>query len=100
MQTTNKAEQRILDTHSKVFNMTRHDLSLYYNRHCRLKLKSGKEVFGVIWEHDSDEDKLYFASHGDHKAYRQTIALQQPARNHRWAQVVNADDIIAAESLQ
>ncbi len=83
-----------------MFEMTRHDLSLYYNRHCRLRLKSGKEVYGVIWEHDSDENKLYFASNGDHKAYRQTITLQQPARIPRWAQVVNAEDIIAAESLQ
>ena len=40
----------------------------YANKHCRFKLRSGKEVFGVIWEVESaDARKLFFASIGDYE---------------------------------
>mgnify|MGYP000878039472 CR=1 FL=1 len=48
--------------------VTRMDLSRirpYAHKHCRFKLRSGKEVFGVIWEVEAgDEHKLFFASVG------------------------------------
>lgn len=79
--------------------MTRRDLSAYFHRHCRLRLKSGKEVFGVLWEHERDQSKLYFASHREHSAYRHALKLQQMDRMHRVALEVNPDDIIAVETL-
>lgn len=46
----------------------------YYNKHCRFKLRSGKEVYGVIWEVDSadrmaqgESTRLYFASIRDYE---------------------------------
>jgi hypothetical protein len=40
----------------------------YTHKHCRFKLKSGKEVYGVIWEVDSGDDRrLYFASVRDYE---------------------------------
>lgn len=40
----------------------------FTNRHCRFKLKSGKEVFGVVWEVETgDSCKLYFASVRDYE---------------------------------
>lgn len=39
-----------------------------FHHHCRIKLRSGKEVFGVIWKNLSDTDKaIYFASYIEHK---------------------------------
>lgn len=39
-----------------------------FHHHCRIKLRSGKEVFGVVWKNLSDTDKaIYFASYIEHK---------------------------------
>jgi len=44
------------------------ELQALYNKHCRFKLRSGREVFGVIWEVQSHQDvKLLFASVQDYK---------------------------------
>lgn len=43
----------------------------YTHRHCRFRLKSGKEVFGVIWEVDpGDKSRLYFASVQEYERLR------------------------------
>lgn len=40
----------------------------YAHKHCRFKLRSGKEVFGVIWEVEAlDKRTLFFASIGDYE---------------------------------
>lgn len=39
-----------------------------FHHHCKIKLRSGKEVFGVVWKNLSDTDKaIYFASYIEHK---------------------------------
>lgn len=45
----------------------------FTHKHCRFKLRNGKEVFGVIWEVetnepqlDSSEKRLFFASVRDY----------------------------------
>ncbi len=44
------------------------ELQAFYNEHCRFKLKSGREVFGVIWQVKTpQDDKLVFASVQDYK---------------------------------
>jgi len=78
--------------------MTKSDLSNYFHRHCRLRLRSGKEVYGVLWEHERDQSKLYFASHREHSAFRQAAQVRHLDRL-RAAQEVSPDDIIAVESL-
>ena len=54
----------------------------YTNKHCRFKLRSGKEVFGVIWEVETAEQRqegasqggvmkrLYFASIRDYERFK------------------------------
>ena len=40
----------------------------FAHKHCRFKLRSGKEVFGVIWEVEGLEKRtLFFASIGDYE---------------------------------
>ena len=40
----------------------------FTNRHCRFKLKSGKEVYGVVWEVESgDTCRLFFARVRDYE---------------------------------
>lgn len=39
------------------------NLRQFYNTQCRFRLKSGKEVYGVIWEVAvSEKSELYFTS--------------------------------------
>jgi len=46
------------------------EIKQYYDQHCRFKLKSGKEVYGVIWEvNNGDSSRTYFSSLMDHQAY-------------------------------
>ncbi len=43
----------------------------YTNKHCRFKLKSGKEVYGVVWEVETGEAcRLYFASVRDYERFQ------------------------------
>ena len=44
--------------------MERADIQGYLDKHCRFKLRSGKEVYGVLWQ-DQPEGSLYFSSAGD-----------------------------------
>src|SRR5690606_9663089 len=43
----------------------------FAHKHCRFKLRSGKEVFGVVWEVEtpgrSDAKRLFFASVRDYE---------------------------------
>jgi len=44
------------------------DLKNYFNHHCKIRLRSGKEVFGVLWEEMNDAERaIYFASFIEHK---------------------------------
>lgn len=46
--------------------MTRAEFIQVNDRPCRFKLKSGKEFFGVIWEHTGEgEAAYYFATMGE-----------------------------------
>lgn len=40
----------------------------FAHKHCRFKLRSGKEVYGVIWEVETNEStRLFFASIRDYE---------------------------------
>jgi len=44
------------------------DIKNYFNHHCKIRLRSGKEVFGVLWEELNDAERaIYFASFIEHK---------------------------------
>ena len=72
--------------------MTRNEFLGINDQPCRFKLKTGKEVFGVIWEKKGNENASYhFASlsewsHRSHKA--NTVGM-----------MICLDDIVGAELL-
>ncbi len=42
--------------------MTRSELANYYEQPCKFKLRTGKEVFGVIWEVWKGSEVVYYFS--------------------------------------
>ena len=70
-------------------------LRVYLNQHCRFKLRSGKEVFGVIWKIDSDQEKYVFTTVSDHQAYMRTRDIESIGSKL----FVDLNDIVLAEKL-
>jgi hypothetical protein len=70
------------------------------NKHCRFKLRSGKEVYGVVWEVEStdrsgqglDSKRLFFASIRD---YERLCSEGTPVH----VIPIQPDEIVWAESL-
>ena len=76
--------------------MSNNNIRLFLNQHCRFILKSGKEVFGVIWKVETDDSEQYvFTSISDHQTYMRT---KDPSLIDNKL-VVNIEDIILAERL-
>jgi hypothetical protein len=73
----------------------------YTHKHCRFKLRSGKEVFGVIWEVEttdkngqaSEGRRLFFASIRDYERLQR--AAQEPIQV--WP--VQPEEIVHVESI-
>lgn len=72
--------------------MDRSDIKGYLEKHCRIRLRSGRDVYGVLWE-ERNEGGLFFSSAGD----RQTPGLLNLKDT---ALSLNPDDIIFAETLR
>lgn len=69
--------------------MNRNDLSQYFHRHCRVRLKSGKEIFGILWASD-DEHAVYFST----AAERANISLGFHGSR------IDPEEIAGAEMMQ
>jgi hypothetical protein len=70
----------------------------YAHKHCRFKLRNGREVFGVIWEVDSNDKsgstrKLFFASIGDYER------LQRDPKKPVSVIDMQPDEIMHVESI-
>ena len=66
----------------------------FYNQHCRFKLRSGKEVFGVVWEVDhGGSTRQFFASVRDYERFQSDPG--QPLE----VVPLQPDEIMAAESI-
>lgn len=73
----------------------------YTHKPCRFKLRSGKEVFGVIWEVETtdktgvagESKRLYFASIRDYER------LQQDTLQPIQVSPVQPEEIVYVESL-
>lgn len=80
--------------------MRNSDLKKFFHLHCKIKLRSGKEVFGVVWEELTDTQKaIYFASYYDHK---RLMALESAALKKDAARdllMLSGEDILAIEQL-
>ncbi len=62
--------------------------------HCRFRLRSGREVYGVVWEVEANEEcRLYFASIGEYERAR-----RDPRRPMEVVAMM-PEDIIVAERL-
>ena len=73
----------------------------FTHKHCRFKLRSGKEVFGVVWEvettdmsgHLASTKRLYFASVRDYER------LQHDPRQPIGVIPMQPEEIVHAESI-
>ena len=72
--------------------MDRSDIKGYLDKHCRFRLRSGRDVYGILWEERS-EGCLYFSSAGDHRTPG-SLAQKDTALS------LDPDDIIFAEKLR
>lgn len=75
--------------------MNEKDLQRFYHQNCRFKLKSGKEVFGVIWQDESlRADEVHFASVKDHEAF-----ITKTGSVNGSMQLMKAREIVYAENI-
>ena len=78
--------------------MNYNELQSFFNHHCRIKLRSGKEVYGVLWEEMTDTDKaIYFASYIAHK---KMIARQKSGLHTDLPLRLSFEDIIRIEPIE
>jgi hypothetical protein len=77
--------------------MTRFDFLSYNDIPCKFRLRSGKDVFGVVWETKSEADFAYhFASLGERFTVHTNSGLVE---NKGVGQLIDLEDIILAEPL-
>ncbi len=77
------------------------DVSIFMDKPCKFRLRSGKEVYGVIWQElGSRPHEVMFASSGDYLRM-QTRQQRKPsyAELEDFAIRLNRDELIAAEIL-
>lgn len=72
--------------------MTQIEFRAYNDQPCRFRLKSGKEVFGVIWEKPQPGNiSYYFASLSERFSHN--------LRNNSIGMMIDIDDVVGAELL-
>jgi hypothetical protein len=77
--------------------MTRFDFLSYNDRPCKFRLRSGKDIFGVIWETKLSENHYYyFASLGERFTLQTNTGVRE---NKNVGQPVDLEEIIHAEPL-
>ena len=80
--------------------MEKAELEKFYLKHCKFKLRSGKEVFGVIWKENHLTAETYFTSFGDLLRYKHLIGAHVSDLYHKFGQPINSKDIIYAEKIE
>ncbi len=79
--------------------MNKTDLKSFYYKHCRFRLKSGKDVYGIVWEDENNgESTLHFSSAAEAGKLLQTNVLDVFHLQSDF--IINADDIVGAEPVQ
>ena len=80
--------------------MKRTDILTYNEQHCKFRLKSGKEVFGIIWETMKQDTVVhYFSSAVARIRYKNAEALNDVETCKNLVTEVNIEEIISAEPL-
>ena len=76
------------------------DLFTYNEQPCKFRLRSGKEVFGVIWETSQRNSKVhYFSSAVGRTRYIKAEAMQDEETCKKLVTEVNIEEIVSAEPL-
>jgi hypothetical protein len=79
--------------------MNKKELKSYYYKHCRFRLKSGKDVYGIVWEEEKNgESTLHFSSAAEAAKLLQTNVLDVFHLQSDF--IINPDDIVGAELIQ
>ena len=75
-------------------------LSNYIDKYCRFKMRSGKEVYGVIWR-NSEGNKVmhYFASVVARMKYKKAEQLRDNKACEELKVPVDIEEIVDAEPL-
>lgn len=77
------------------------DFLHYKEQPCRFKLRSGKEVYGVIWEEKHDDEVEYlFASSSIHDTYKTAENSQKKEFTNNIIYKLSLEDVIYAEPLE
>lgn len=72
----------------------------YYNIPCRFVLKSGKEVFGVIWESNNGlKGEHYFASSGEYLLFKDAERENDVKACEKIRSKVNVEEFVSAEYI-
>jgi len=80
--------------------MNRKDIATYFDKYCRFKLRSGKEVYGVIWENAQGEMvEHYFASAVERDKFKHAEQVNDIDTCEKIKTPVNIDEIIDAQQL-
>ena len=71
-------------------------LTRYYDKPCKFKLRSGKDIYGVVWKEGNElEETYYFSSSEDYNQIKTKGVMNSSLKTP-----VNINDIVAAEMLQ
>lgn len=78
------------------------ELDEYFEKPCRLKLKSGKEVFGVVWEEKDhfNNANYFFASSDGYESYKKAFQTNDKATCEKIKIPIDIDDVVGAELLK
>ena len=72
------------------------DFSAYFQQHCKFRLKSGKEIYGVIWKEDSAQHpQYYFASSNEYKRYLKSEHIKKMSYCISLDEVINAEPVLS-----
>lgn len=75
-------------------------LSNFIDKYCRFKLRSGKEVYGIIWKNAEGSKVIhYFASAVERMRYKKAEQLHDNAACENLKTPVDIEDIVIAEPL-
>lgn len=80
--------------------MKRQEFLKYNDTLCKFKLKGGKEIFGVIWENNYDDELFhFFSTAADRMRYKIAEQLNDQSACERLKTPVELEDIVKAEPL-
>lgn len=82
--------------------MKREEVQNFTDRPCRFRLKSGKEIYGIIWEwikENTGNTEYYFASNGDVMRFRRERGNFNIKPEPQIGTYIQLEDIIYAEQI-